>query len=297
MKSNDVIQLAKSSLVNLKGHEFNILNIEKPPSLVFAANLSKIVSKLSPIIGNLIELSIVDFLNQHGGFPDDCKWVRQDPGFPDTILKGSIDPTPGFEVKAWFPFATEITARFKDSQNHFTHDNTHVVLLAWVPSKMIYGKPYILETCVVSAKSIAKSRDDHYHCPPHYVVLEPEDTSARTPNLQQTNTNGYKWQGTVAQLEEAKQIVSTWGPDGEKYLPSKEYQTVLKNLIARFPYRLDTNFAKMDRIVNNEIEAFKTKVMEMELEGMAVSEWGKILMGRRGEAKLHQALVQNLGIR
>ena len=44
------------------------------------------------------------------------EWIRQDPGFPDALFKSSIiQPNPGIEIKAWFPFATEITARFKDS--------------------------------------------------------------------------------------------------------------------------------------------------------------------------------------
>ena len=41
------------------------------------------------------------------------------PGFPDTIFIGpNVTPSPGFEIKAWFPLATEITARFKDSQKN-----------------------------------------------------------------------------------------------------------------------------------------------------------------------------------
>ena len=61
---------------------------------------------------------------------------------------------------------------------------------------------------------MAKARDDHYHNPPDYLVLEPEDTKARTRNLQQTNTNGYKFQGTAAQFQEAQKIVQAWEPQG-----------------------------------------------------------------------------------
>ncbi|MGD1702898.1 hypothetical protein [Dapis sp. BLCC M229] len=57
---------------------------------------------------------------------------------------------------------------------------------------MIYRKPYILELCIVSARSVGETRDSHYHNSPDYLVLKPEDTQKRTQNLQQTNTNGYK---------------------------------------------------------------------------------------------------------
>ena len=57
------------------------------------------------------------------------------------------------------------------------------------------------------AQGVAQARDKHYHKPPGYLVIEPEDTSLRTINLQQTNTSGYKFQGTVKQLVEAKKYV------------------------------------------------------------------------------------------
>ena len=149
--------------------------------------------------------------------------ARQDPGFPDTIFQGSINPVPGFEIKAWFPLATEITARFKDSQNHFVKDNTHVAMLAWLPEKLIYGKPEILAVCVMSGKTVAAARDNHYHNPPDYIVLEPEDTTARTKNLQQTNTNGYKFQGTAKEFRRAEKFVASWGKNGRKYKPTFDY--------------------------------------------------------------------------
>src|SRR5690606_30983001 len=126
----------------------------------------------------------------------------------------------GFEIKAWFPLATEITARFKDSQNHFTQDQTYVAMLAWLPEFLIFGKPKIIDIVVVSGGSVAKARDDHYHNPPDYLVIEPEDTASRTSNLQQTNTNGFKFQGTPAQFAEAQKLVHSWGMGGGDYFPT-----------------------------------------------------------------------------
>jgi hypothetical protein len=85
-----------------------------------------------------------------------------------------VHPVPGFEIKTWFPLATEITGRFKDSQNRFVDNNVNVCLPAWLPEHLIYGKPRILDVVVVSAASVAKARDSHYHDPPGYLVVEPE---------------------------------------------------------------------------------------------------------------------------
>ena len=193
LNTAEVITIASEHLLTLAGHIFDLLTVSKPITPDAAVNLSKVVSKLSPLLGNLIEFNSVEFLNDREEFKGLGEWERQDPGFPDTVFRG-VNPTPGFEIKAWFPLATEITARFKDSQNHFTDGNTYVCMLAWLPEHIIYGKPYILDVVVVSGASVAQSRDNHYHNPPEYIVLEPEDTKARTRNLQQTNTNGFKLQ-------------------------------------------------------------------------------------------------------
>jgi hypothetical protein len=260
-----------------------------------AINLAKIISKLSPLVGNLIEFSVVDLLNDKEEFQKLGYWKRQDPDFPDTLFVGSIDPAPGLEIKAWLPLATEITARFKDSQNRFTSDQTYVALLAWLPEFLIYGRPLLFDICVVSCKSVAEARDAHYHNPPDYLVLEPEDTTARTRNLQQTNTNGYKWQGTAKQSAEAEAIVASWGSEAKKYKPTKEHQQQLRKLLAQFPYRLDTNYAKMDRIVHPEIEAFKTRVGSTVVNGMSVWDWTRAL-GAEDEEKVRGALRTHLAI-
>jgi len=245
MSSREILVVASRHLQDLSGHIFDVLTVSKPISPDAAVNLSKVVSKLSPLLGNLIEFNTVEFLNAQEEFNELGEWKRQDPGFPDTIFTGpGINPTPGFEIKAWFPLATEITARFKDSQNHFREEQTNVCMLAWLPDQLIFGKPKIIGVCVVSGHSVAASRDNHYHNPPDYLVLEPEDTAARTRNLQQTNTNGYKWQGTPAQKLKAERVVRSWGAEGKKYKPTPEYQALLRQLVAKFPYRLDTTLPK-----------------------------------------------------
>ncbi len=296
MKTADLLSIASAHLESLSGHVFDLLTVAKPVSPNAAINLSRTISKLSPLLGNLIEFNTVEFLNAKDEFDGLGVWKRQDPGFPDTIFEGSIMPTAGFEIKAWFPLATEITARFKDSQNHFLHDQTYVCMLAWLPDQLIFGKPYIIDVCVVSGASVAKARDDHYHNPPDYLVLEPEDTAARTRNLQQTNTNGYKFQGTAAQFEEAEKIVTGWSASGREYQPTPEYQRLLRQLIAQFPYRLDTNFAKMDRIVHTGIEDFKRRVLGKKIHGLTVGQWNALL-SRGTDEGIKLALEQRFDIK
>ena len=192
-KHRYILQSASDALTDMVDEVLELLEVGKPNDLEYAMFLAKTVSKLSPLVGNMLEYYMVGYLNEHSEDLDGT-WVRQDPGFPDTCYKGDVTPEPGIEVKAWFPLSTEITARFKDSVTHFEDENINIALIAWVPEYIIYGRPVVLDVCVESAKAVAVSRDLHFHDPPAYVVLEPEDTSDRTSNLQQSNTNGYKIQ-------------------------------------------------------------------------------------------------------
>ena len=274
---------------------FDVLSLSKPISVEAAVSLAKVISKLSPLLGNMIEFNTVEVLNAVEDFHPFGKWVRQDSDFPDTVLLGTISPTPGFEIKAWFPMATEITARFKDSQNHLTNDNTYVAMLAWLPEHVIFGKPKIIGVCIASGKSVSEARDTHYHNPPDYLVLEPEDTRERTRNLRQTNTNGYKFQGTPKQLSAADKLVKAWGRSARVYRSTKQYQAKLRQLFSKFPYRLDTNYAKMDRIEHAGIEAFKERIGKKEFHEMSVNEWARILTSENDTA-IRKA-VERLGIR
>lgn len=102
MNTQDVIKFASQYLEHLSGHTFELLYLYKPKSPEAAVNLAKIISKLSPFLGNLIEFNTVELLNKQDIFSDLGKWERQDPGFPDTIFRSEIKPIPGLEIKAKF---------------------------------------------------------------------------------------------------------------------------------------------------------------------------------------------------
>lgn len=293
MTHTDILAKAQEALTDLDNHLIDVVDIKKPTSISYAKQLAKVISKLSPLLGNMIEFSTVDLLNEHD-WNNYGEWIRQDPGFPDALFKSDIImPNPGIEIKAWFPFATEITARFKDSVTMFSQDNIDVALIAWLPEHVIWGKPQIIDVLVVSGRSVAEARDRHYHRPPDYLVFEPEDTTERTANLQQTNTNGYKLQTDKCNIADAVQVVESWGPNCKTYSPAPEYQQLLRSLYGQFVYRLDTNYAKIDRIKHDGIEEFKARVLDTQFNGKTIRQWSNILASKNDEV-LENALTSIL---
>lgn len=277
MDYREALEIATAALLNLRNHTIDVLTISRPTDIQGVVEISKIVSKLSPIIGNLIESAIARHLNQTEIWSEGCKWIRQDPGFPDIILNGISGITPGIEIKTWFPLATEITARFRDSQTHFQANQTKVAILCWMLEDVLAGKPKIIDIWIGDGLEVAKTRDDRYHNPPHYIVVEPEDTRKRTRNLQQTNCHGYIFQGTDKQLAKAVKFVNLWGDKAKEYSPDRDYQIRLRELTGNFPYRLDTNFAKMDRICLPSLEKFKADVLASIYEGCTIQSWIKAI--------------------
>jgi hypothetical protein len=285
-----ILKFASQQITALEGRTLDILDVARPSDIEYAKHLAKVVSKLSPILGNTIEYSIVKHLNETGSkLSRYGKWARQDPGFPDAAFIGSINPQPGVEIKTWFPLATEITARFRESVTHFADDNVNVALVAWIPEHILFGKPKINAVWIDSALSMAQARDTHYHNPPDYLVIEPLDTSTRTSNLQQTNALGYKFQGTPKQFAAAEQFVSSWGRNAKQFSYALSYQRKLARLMGSFGYRLDTNFAKIDRIQHPSLEAFKTQVLGMRVNGHSLREWASVVADEDGLSQLiHQ---------
>jgi len=70
----------------------------------------------------------------------------------------------------------------------------------------------------------------------------------------------------------------------------------LRQLINRYPYRLDTNFAKMDRIEHAGIEAFKQRVMGTPFHGQTIGEWGRLL-SKGTDTEISRTLERRFDIR
>lgn len=62
-----------------------------------------------------------------------------------------------------------------------------------------------------------------------------------------------------------------------KYSSKEEYQRRLKKLLGQFVYRLDTNYAKIDRIEHAGIESFKKRVLDTVLRGKTIKEWSEVI--------------------
>jgi hypothetical protein len=263
---------ASDRIRELQGHELDVLSLRKPLDADEALGWAKIVSKLSPILGNLFEFEIVRLLNDLD-LPPGLEWVRQDPGFPDAALLGFSDPPPGIEIKAWFPLATEITGRFRESRVRLLDGSVRLAVVCWLPEYVIFGKPVVVGTFVADALSLAEARDTHYFRPPLYLVQEPGDTSQRTVNLQQTITNGFRCQETPQGLAQAQAEVDVWPDSATTYSHETEVQDLVQSLLSRFSYRLDTNFAKIDRIEHEGLETFKAAIMATEYRGKTILDW------------------------
>ncbi len=268
---------AEQMLRSLAGEELNTISVNSLET-EDAPFLALVISKLSPIIGNLLERRIIDLLTDeetdHG-----LRWVRQDPDFPDALLvnaDGSTTNT-GYEVKAWYALSTELTGRFRESVNLLAPRNVRVVVIAWHMSHVVYGTPQIVDVLTVDALSMAEARDEHYHKPPGYLTVEPEDTTARTRNLQQTNVGGYKIQETKAERIAAAERFVREHADRAARPHTPEGRALTLELMNSFAYRLDTNFAKIDRIDHDEIEAFKSEVLETEFKGRTFRAWTHLL--------------------
>ncbi len=239
--------------------------------------LGLIISKLSPMIGNLLERRIIQILDhdsEHG-----LRWVRQDPGFPDALLveRDGTSTEAGYEVKAWYTLSTELTGRFKESQNLLAPRNVRVVVVAWCMSNIVYGKPLIHDVLTVDGSQIARSRDVKYNKPPGYLTIEPNDTTGRARNLQQTNVSGYKLQEvSAAQLDAANDLVRDHAGRGAA-AQTPEAQKMNAALMAQFPYRLDTNFAKIDRIDDVDVESFKANVLSTRTRNRTMAQWARLL--------------------
>lgn len=280
VSSERVLELATEHLDSLVGHIFDVINISEPVSEDYARFLAKIVSKLSPIVGNMIEEQMTSHLNTLEELHNIGSWIRQDPGFPDNVFQSDLlENMPGIEVKAWFPLSTEITARFKTSQNLLNDNNTLLALVVWIPEFILYGRPKIIDIWVGNARSVAIARDTHYFNPPHYLVIEPQDTTDRTANLQQQNVEGYVFQPSPEfSTEELSNYFNNLELDSLAYPPSLQLQDAIEDLRNNFRYRLDTNFAKLDRLQHAEINEFKRQVLDSELfqTGHNIKFWSKI---------------------
>lgn len=240
------------------------------------------VSKLSPLTSTLLESrAVLDLAvaTEGGRFQIE----RQDPGFPDAgVFLDGLATGHGLEIKAYNVLATEITARFRASQLALVNKNIHVVLICWVMDRVIHGQPLILDVQFIEAMSLAKARDAHYNRPPNYVVSPPDDNRGRIGSMLLRNVEGHVLQpsttaeslGRVRVIQEALLQGAALGE------PHHEVTAELtRHLRANLTYRLDTNFAKLDRIQHHEVESAKARNLGRLYLGRTFADWRAVLRG------------------
>lgn len=272
MADSDSLRAAEL-VEGITGSAFDDLTLGPLRDSAHVSERALIVSKLSPLFANVVEFHVAEVLQRAGGWPAGSRWHRQDPDFPDLLLKTDSSVVAGVELKAWFPLSTEITGRFRESQTRLAGTGYQLAVVAWMPEFVLFGRPKVLGVWHDSAIAVARSRDTHYYQPPRYLVLEPEDTKKRTRNLQQTNCTGVVLQGSSDALELARKEVEQLGISST-YDQSPELQRLLYALRGKHNYRVDTNFAKIDRIAHPSLEQFKTSLLKSDLLGRSLEDWG-----------------------
>lgn len=101
MKHIEMLNKASAEISKLANRTLDSIHVKKPTTRELEVFLAKNISKLSPLVSNLIEYHIVAELNNLK-WSQPGKWIRQDPGLPDILFEGGMNPKPGIEIKAWF---------------------------------------------------------------------------------------------------------------------------------------------------------------------------------------------------
>lgn len=270
---------AISILQGLRGKQLEALALGRPRSVDHAASLSRIIGKLSPIVSDLLEYEFAAYLNAAGGWPPGSEWVRQEKIFPDLVLRNGKAVLAGIEIKTWSPLAREITGRFRETRAILAGSNTCIMVVAWLPEFLLHGGPRTLDTWVDSAANVAAMRDSKYQRPPRSVVIE--YGAANPYGLQPDNCEGYLFDGSEEELAQATAEVASWSRSAA--LTSQEQQEKLRELMRNYPYRVDANFAKLDRIDQALLRTFKDRVLATRFHGRAIGEWRDRIAAEDGD--------------
>ena len=59
----EILAQASDFIKSFKGHVLNVIDVAKPTDMDYAISLSRVISKLSPMLGNIIEYRLVAAMN------------------------------------------------------------------------------------------------------------------------------------------------------------------------------------------------------------------------------------------
>jgi hypothetical protein len=131
------------------------------------------VFTLSGALGATIETQVVATLNQirnvwdKDGHYSTFTFVRQAQTFPDVILRNLADetapPIMGIELKGWYLLAKEAEPSLRFTQSEKACADADLILVVpWVLSNVISGRPKIYPPYIESAKYAAQYRNYHW---------------------------------------------------------------------------------------------------------------------------------------
>lgn len=263
----------------------------------------KNMSKLSSLISVQIEMRAVKRVNSmyNEQLPDNVGWVINeriggekypDLAFADFEFTPSSDWVwPGVEIKAWCPFATEMSGRMMKGQSIMQKYPDQLLLVAWLPEHLLYGQPKVIGTWKGDGLDMAKSRDNHWHDPPSSLILEPDFSPERDAHKQHTNVDRYLWDDKDSKEDEARQMADNLNILDTSYSYKDEYQQRVRQLYSSFNYKKGTNFRKLNRLHHQPLDNFPDHIRQNTyIEGKSLAEWNTHLS--RGEAEPFKEVLQ-----
>lgn len=287
----------------IDGRTMDVLTVNKCDEDAVVEFL-KNMSKLSSLMSVQIETRALKRVNALYGdqLPDNAGWVINeriggekypDLAFADFDFQPSSDWVwPGVEIKAWCPFATEMSGRMMKGQSIMQKYPDQLLLVAWLPEHLLYGKPQVIGTWVGDGLEMAKSRDEYWHDPPRSLILEPDFSPDREAHKQHTNVDRYLWDDSDAKLDEAREMARDLDLLGTAYSYEDDYQRRVRQLYSTFTYKKGTNFRKLNRLHHDPLDTFPERIRQNTMiEGKTLAEWNTLL--KKGNADAFKTVLNS----
>jgi hypothetical protein len=246
------------------------ISVGKPANVQLAGEWFAHFPEFAVLCNRLVESVVADGLSCFGGGVWKREKQRSNVLYFDSP---EAKPTPRVIVKAWQSFPVERPTRFSESGGLFEEDNVSLINVGWALEHMIWGRIRILNVVDVSAKAMTEARNRHYYNPPVYVVCEEESERFSSTITDAKQTRGYKFIGGEEQLRQAAELAARLGLAKDNYCCGRSYQTKLYQLLGRFPYREDKDYAVIDLIEQQDVAGARKEALDTVLDGASVREF------------------------
>ena len=248
-----------------------VINVGKPANVQLACEWFAHFPEFAVLCNRLVESVVVDDLCACGGWKREKR--RSNVLYFDSP---DIRPAPRVIVKAWQSFPVERPTRFSESGGLFEEDNVSLINVGWALEHMIWGRIRVLNVVDVSARDMTEARNRHYYNPPVYVVCEEESGRFSSMITDAKQTRGYKFIGSEEQLRQAAELAARLELEKDNYCCGRSYQTKLYQLLGRFPYREDKEYAIIDLIEQKDVAEARREALDTVLDGASVREFAAL---------------------